>query len=420
MKTSNLLISLLLFLGAGLSATLPVYAQSGQVNRQTFSMSEMVYKALNAVQVLIDEKNFDQALADLADLRERRITDYERAHTWNMEAYVHFETNDYDAAMLAYENLMQSERIPDGLRQGALKGLSQLSLLKERYDDVINYAQQLLDFQKVQDIELYILMGQAYYRQEKYREALVPVLDAIDLQQQAGNSIKENWYLLLNAIYYSLEDYPGMQSTLKALIVDHPKPAYLLNLAAVYSEQGEITSQMALMESLYESDQLDKESQLVNLANLFMFNKVPYKAAVLLEKAMSSGVVKPIYRNYQYLAQAWQLAGNVDRAFEPLTRAAELADDGTAYLRLAQLYFGKSSWKESEAALIQALEKGGLNNTGNAYLLLGMARFNQKAFATARVAFENAEKDEKMSRLAGQWLSYLQTEEEKYASLEAD
>ena len=115
-----------------------------------------------------------------------------------------------------------------------------------------------------------------------------------------------------------------------------------------------------------------------------------------------------------YLAQAWQLAGNFDKAIEPLANAASLAEDGNTYIRLAQLHISQSHWNDAEKALSMALDKGELKNKPNAYLLLGMARFNQKRFDDARTAFRTAGKDKKMSKLASQWMTYARSEQEKY------
>lgn len=389
-----------------------------QAQQETYAMSEMVYKALQNVQGLIDSNHQDEALQQLARLRESRISEYEKAHTWNMAAFIYFEQERYDEAIDAYRQIISLERIPGSLRQSSLKGLSQLGLMQENFGDAIVYAEELLALQENPDPELYILMGQALYRLERYEEALHPVERAIAMQHESGTSIKENWLLLLNAIHYNRQDYNGMKATLRALIADYPRPSYLLNLAAVYSELDDTQAQTGIMESLYESGNLHQETQLVNLANLYMYHKVPYKAAQLLQKGIDNGTVRENHRNYQYLAQAWQLAGDMERALTPLTRAAEYADTGDTYMQLAQIYFNLTRWREVEESVQNALGKGELKQRGNAYLLLGMSRFNQKRFEPARTAFEHAREEADMAKLAEQWLGYLEMEQSRYAALE--
>ena len=393
-----------------------LYSSSSAAARETFAMSEFVFNEMQTIQELIETDQYPLALVALEQLREKKLSEYERAHTWNLAAFAYYKQENYEEAIKAYQKMLKTkpEYIPEGLRLDTIKKLGQLSLTVENYKAAIYYSKKLLTLMPVPDPAVYITIAQAYYSLEKYKKAEEPIKTAIKLTREAGRQVKENWLLLLNAVYYSLLDFEGMQSVLRELITEYPKPKYMLNLAAVYSELNNTVAQTTLMESLYESGYLQKENQLVNLANLYMLHKVPYKAAVLLEDAMKSELVTTNERNFVYLAQAWQLAGNLDKAIKPLANAAKLAMDGNTYVRLAQLHISQSQWREAEKSLSSALDKGELKNKPNVYLLLGMARFNQKHFDDARTAFRNASKDKKMSKLAKQWMSYAQSEEEKY------
>jgi hypothetical protein len=70
-------------------------------------------------------------------------------------------------------------------------------------------------------------------------------------------------------------------------------------------------------------------------------------------------------------------------------------------------------WTDAESALENALAKGGLRKEGDAHLLLGMARFYQKQYLSARKAFVTAKKSAGTEKLADQWLTYMEQEEAK-------
>ncbi|MBT7950717.1 MAG: tetratricopeptide repeat protein [Gammaproteobacteria bacterium] len=392
------------------------YSSTILADRQTFAMSEFVFNEMQTIQGLVEADQYPQAFAALKLLREKRLSEYERAHTWNLAAFAYYKQENYEEAIKAYQRMLKTEPeyIPEGLRLDTIKKLGQLSLIVENYKAAIYYSKKLLKLMPVPDPAVYITIGQAYYNLEEYKKAEKPIRKAINLTRKTDRKVKENWLLLLNAVYYSLLDFKGMQLVLRELITEYPRAKYMLNLAAVYSELDDTVAQTTLMESLYESGHLQKENQLVNLANLYMLHKVPYKAAVLLEESMVSELVESNERNFVYLAQAWQLAGNIGKAIEPLKNAASLAEDGNTYVRLAQLHISQSQWRDAEKALSMALDKGELKNKPNVYLLLGMSRFNQKHFDDARTAFQTAGKDEKMSRLASQWINYARSEQEKY------
>jgi tetratricopeptide (TPR) repeat protein len=403
-------------------ATMFILLLTGNASAQeTYGINENVYRVMQEVQQAIDAESYEQALAGLENLRgNRRISEYEMAHSWNLTALVYYQQERYEEAIVAYGNIIDYEQIPDTLRQSSFKAMAQLSLMLERYDDVIRYAGMLNAELGVPDPEIHILIGQAHYHKEEYAAALPAVRQAIESHTAFSSRLRESWLLLLNAVYFGLQDYPGMRSTLLTLIKDTPRTPYLLNLAAVHAELGDFKAQAALMESLYESGLLEQESQLLNLVSLYMLHKIPYKAALLLEREIDSGMIRPVQRNYQYLAQAWQLAGEMDRAIPPLTRVAEMDEDGETWLRLAQIHVGLSRWEKAEELLQRALTTDNLKNPGNANLLLGMARFNQKRFSAARTAFQLAAQDERVAVMARQWLVYLENEQAKYALLAQD
>ena len=56
----------------------------------------------------------------------------------------------------------------------------------------------------------------------------------------------------------------------------------------------------------------------------------------------------------------------------PLTRAAEKSDKGKFYEQLAQSYLQDEEWAKAEAAMVKALDKGGLDDEPNGWLVLGI------------------------------------------------
>jgi Flp pilus assembly protein TadD len=115
-------------------------------------------------------------------------------------------------------------------------------------------------------------------------------------------------------------------------------------------------------------------------------------------------------RNLRLLSQAWYTARENEKSIPPLKRAAELAQEGELYVRLAQSYLNLEQWDEAATALQQGLRLGGLSRTDVANIMLGMSLFNQKKFSAARTAFEAASDDQRSRRTAQQWISYVESE----------
>ena len=98
---------------------------------------------------------------------------------------------------------------------------------------------------------------------------------------------------------------------------------------------------------------------------------------------------------------------------EPLERAAALSEDGKLFLRVARLYLDSYEWAAAESAASSAIERGGLDDVGSAWLVRGMAMARLEQFVTARRHFEQALASDKSAGYAHQWLTYIEREQQK-------
>jgi len=172
------------------------------------------------------------------------------------------------------------------------------------------------------------------------------------------------------------------------------------------------------MEMLYDSGDLQKGNQQLNLANLFLLHEVPYKAAVIMDKGMKKGIIDKNVRNLRLLSQAWLQAQESEKAIDPLKRAADLSKDGDLDVRLAQAYLNLDKYKEAIAALETGLKKGGVKRRDTANVMLGLANFELQRFNASIKAFTNASKDKRSKKTATQWLGHVRNEKARKKQLE--
>ena len=198
-----------------------------------------------------------------------------------------------------------------------------------------------------------------------------------------------------------------MVPVLERLVAEFPKKTYWMQLSAVYAELGKHEKALALLELAYEQGLLTQGNELMNLAQLYLYNQIPYRAAEVLEEGMKSGAIQPDARAWQLLADSWLHARERQRALPPLQRAAEESESGDAYVRLAQIYLERESWEEARRALDGALEKGRLTSPGHAYLMLGIADASEKRWDDAARAFTEAQEYEPTQKIAQSWLRHL-------------
>ncbi|WP_100641726.1 tetratricopeptide repeat protein [Alteromonas facilis] len=398
---------------------------SGQAakGKKTYAMSLPVFKAVESINQLVDEENEQEALSVLEEtLNRSRLSRYEQAQLWYLKGTILYRTKGEAASMPAFSQVLEYEGgIPVFLHMRVLKTLMQLNMVQENYVAARDLGAKLVEVAEVPSSDDWALLAQANYKLGDWNAALSGVFKAREIDQLAGNIPKENLLLLQNAVYFELKQLDNMIETLVLLIKHYPKSTYILYLASIYGQNDRLDKQTVLMESLYEAGKLKESSQLLNLASLYMSEKVPIKAAQLIEQELSSGRLKETQRNFEMLSQAWRLAAEVDESMVALERAASMAEDGELYMRLAYMHYDVAQWREAETVARTALDKGlDPEHLGEAWLLIGMTRYNVNAFDSAIQACEKAAQHSKSRDLAQRWISYISKEQEKYKAMRGE
>lgn len=382
---------------------------------------QKIYEKLTEAQDLVKENKFDEAILVLDDIKDsRRLNSTETTQLWNFYAYVYFSQDLYPQAIAAYAKVLEQPELQLGLRTSTLYTLSQLYFLTEDYKQALKHIEEWINISEKPSADAYAILGQAHYKLKQYKQAVPALNKAIKIQKTEGKQVKEVWYLLLRATHYELKDYKSMIAVLSELITHYPKPQYFRDLAGAYSQLGDTKSQLAIMDSMYESGNLSKPTQIRNLANLFLIHEAPYKAAKIVDEAIKNGALEKDEKNYSLLSQAWSQAREDQKSIAPLQAAANLSSKGEPWIKLARAHVNLDQWKEAIQALETGLDKPEVKSPGSAYLLLGMGYYNLKELNKAQRAFEQSAKVSKSKRnqkTARQWAKYIETEKERNAAL---
>ena len=410
MMTSN---TLRLFMVFALGLFVVVQMGIASAAKVTETLSQPVYKKLKQAENVLDAKAFDQAIDMMEDLRKKlKLTEYENSQSWNLQAYAYYLKEDYKKAIESYYEVLKYENLAEAVVQSTLKTVAQLHFIREEYKPAIKAVNRLIAKLENPDSSLYLLQGQGYFQLKEYDKALAPMKKVVADEKAKGNVPKENWLLLIRAIYYEKKDYKNMIAVLKEIIQHYPKDDYLYTLAAIYSELGDTKKQLSLMEVLFEKGFINGEKHAVNLANLYLLHNLPYKAASLLQKEMDANRVESTERHLRLLSQAWYQAREDEKAIPPMQLAAEKSGDGELYIRLAQSHLNLEQWPEAAQAIQLGLEKGGVKKPNTAQIMLGTALFNMKELNGARKAFSAVAKSEAKNdrKTAKTWLAFLDSE----------
>ena len=214
-----------------------------------------------------------------------------------------------------------------------------------------------------------------------------------DAANLAKGPTRENWWLLLRAAYFELEEMDKVKEILERLVVEWSKKEYWTQLSAFYGQDKQEKEQMAAYQTAYHEGFLEKSSEFVQMAQLYLSVEAPYEAAKLLQKAMDEDKVDKEVKNWKILAQAWFLSGYDDPAIVALREAAKLSDDGELDIRLARSLNNIADYEGCTNSAKTAIQKGDLKRLDESYITLGMCQFEIADFEGAKDAFANAKID---------------------------
>ena len=436
MCRTSALAALLLCGAVALDPVLPVDVISGAVaqddkpkkdqreTRRTPALRNKVYEKLAEAQTLAEAKDYAGAAVILNDMiaedGKRALNSYELANVYNLFAFLAYATEDYPQSLRYYEQVIAQPDIPLAMEINTRFTIAQLYFVQEKWQQGIDAMLVWFDLNEKPNASAYVLLAQGYYQVKKYDLALENVETAISMHEGEGKLPKEQWYNLARFLYFDKEDFDSALDVLNTLIIYYPKKQYWVQASHLYGEKKEEQKQLALMEAAYEQGFLDRSSELVTMAYLYLNAEVPYYAGSVIEQGFKDELVDDKSKNYELGGSAWAQAREVAKSIPMMEKAAAKSDEGELYVRLGNVYLDGDQFAKAADSVNKGLKKGGVKRPDQARLVLGMAYFNLGEYNKARKAFRDAGKDDRSEKYAKQWIAYVSSEEERQRELEKD
>jgi tetratricopeptide (TPR) repeat protein len=183
-----------------------------------------------------------------------------------------------------------------------------------------------------------------------------------------------------------------------------------VQLSLLWGARENYKHALAVQQIAYEQGLLDEQQELERLARSYLFHELSYPAALVLEKGFEDGVIEPDVESLELLANCWIAAREYEKSLPPLTQAAEMSEDGNLLVRLGQVYMQREEWEKAAELLGRGIERGALDDPGNAQLLLGISFYNDSQPERAKSSFARAAQHEKVRRAAEGWIVHIDRE----------
>ena len=369
-------------------------------------------KVLNEAIELLNKEDFKGASTKIETLKLDKLSPYERSKVEQIMFNISYSQEKYDEARGHLQKAIDAGGLNQQEIEQARYQAAQLYMQQEKWKEGAAALEEWFKTASKPNSAAYYLLAVAYYQQgvnatgkaatDLFAKALVPAKKAVELMEKP----QESWLAMLSALYLQREEYKESIPVLQQLIALAPaKKTYWMQLSSIYGQVEDYPNALATIQIAYNAGLVTEDSELRRLADLLLFNSVPYRGAQVLESAIEKKTVKIDEKLYEKLANCWIAAGEFDKAIAPLQKSAELAATGDTFVRLGELQAQREDWGASITALQKGIDKGQLKDTANAQLMMGVAYYSQKNYKEARTFFERASQSTKHKQIA---TSYLQ------------
>ncbi|HSG66267.1 MAG TPA: tetratricopeptide repeat protein [Gammaproteobacteria bacterium] len=406
-------LSILVSLAATVCVVTVAHAQEGvmeagtaQREERAVTMSEGVYRRLNAIHEYLGSGEYAEALSRLDELSGGRLSSYEEALVHQSYGFVYAQQGDYARAIEAFERCLALDALPNIANQGMLYSMAGLYQNVDQFQKAIDTMGVWFSYaEEPVPADAYMLVGSSYAQLEQLDRAL-PYVQEANGRASAPN---ESWHMLELSIYSERMEYESAAELLRRMVVLWPDTArYWEMLSYMYLELEDDSNALATLMVAYKKGMVEGEAKLLNLVRLNLFLELPYEAGAILEAELAKGTIGESRENLELLLSAWTAAREYAKAVEVIDVLAPRSEDGRYYMQKAQLLGEQADWAGVVEATTLALEKGNLDEPGQALVLKGMAEAELGEFEQALRTFDEARDHEDSARRnADAWIEYV-------------
>jgi len=382
----------------------PAFAQTNK-----FSFSQRNQKKMIKIVTLIQEGDTDGAREILESINLKRAKPYGRARIYQMLGSMAAEAEDFEKALDYLEKCVAEEALQPEDQLRSLYLVGQLQTMLERYEDAIVTLESWISQVEVPAPSSYYVLAVTYYRAERPDDAIATIKKAVEL----SNDPRESWYRLLLSLHLERSEYLEALAILDDIILKYPKKAYWSQMAAIYAQLDDMSKSLASQQLAKSEGFVTESRDLTRVAQMFMVEGLPHRGAEVMKQGIEDGSIEKSEQAYQTLSDTLLQSREWELALDPLSKAADLHEDGSLYVRLAQVNLQLGRWGDARDSLHLAFEKGDLSDEGQAHILFGIAAANDKKWSASIAAFGRAEKFDGTRDVASKWIKYVEREKRR-------
>jgi tetratricopeptide (TPR) repeat protein len=322
----------------------------------------------------------------------------------NYLGYLAVRQQKYLDAKAAYDKALVAQGIDDKDRAQALQLAMTLYIQDGDYAKGIAYGERLAATGPL-DARSGGTLALAYYQTKQYPKALEASQKALDAAKAAGEKPDPVLYQVIRNVYVDQGNQTGARQIVETEAADIGDPSALATLAGYAMSTKGLGDHLVLQTfrflNLIGKVPVDSYATMGSLSHDLGF---PQEAVNVLQKGADAGATGV----GAALAQAKAKVAANKASIPELERTAKASPKGEVSVKLGETYWTYGRNDEAVAAIKAGIAKGGVDNVGDAQIMLGIVLLDQDKNAEALDAFRQAESNAKAQPVAHLWTLYTQ------------
>jgi hypothetical protein len=333
----------------------------------------------------LEELNHLEAAEEKAPLTAHDVN-----FTEEIRAYSNIKLGNLHAAQTALEASLSSGAHREEELARIFRLLFELAAANQQPSKAMDYGRRAYGIGALKSNDLAV-MSQLYYLQGDCKNSNIWGDRAIGSSEKEGVAPKELLYQFKLQCANNANDPAAMETALYDLVHLTNKAVYWNTLIRL-ERQNERDDRNLLMiyRLMFDTNSMLADTDYIEMAQMLGDAALPGEAQIVLEKAMSSEVLKDEHKERTLrLLDAMQTRADADKnALAGLEEEAARNSAGQLDMKLGEVYFGTRDYQAAVTAIIRALRKGRIIQPEQAYVYLGRSFVAQHEPSEAKRAIE--------------------------------
>jgi hypothetical protein len=383
--------SLGVMLAVAVAALVPAVAAAADKPKSP-EISRVIAKEMTEAQKDLQKGQWADALKNLEAAEAKSpLTAFDKKTIYQFKGFANVKLNNLKAAQPEFEKALATGAATPEETASITRTLFGIAASTNQFQKTIDYGKTMVDAGTATPNDLTII-AQSFYQLKDCKNSGAWSDKAIAATRKAGEAPKENLYLFKLQCASDAGDNAAMDVVLGDLIRLTNKTNYWNTLLRIErQDEREDHNTLMIYRIMYNTNSMNADTDYIEMSQLLADAALPGEAAAILDKAMTTGIVKDEHKERTTrLLNSLKSRGEADRKGLAQEEAeANKSAAGELDVKLGEVYYGFGDYQKAADAINSGLKKGQIKHQDEAYVYLGLANVQLKNNADAKKAFAN-------------------------------